>query len=56
MTVSSAFKLPTIIAGFEFIAVVSEAIEQRGRHFGVADDARPFAEGELVVTMIELRS
>ena len=24
-----------------------EAVEQRGRHFGIAEDARPFAEGEI---------
>ena len=27
--------------------MVSEAIEQRGRHLGVRKDARPFAEGEV---------
>ena len=24
-----------------------EAVEERGGHFGVAEDARPFAEGEI---------
>jgi hypothetical protein len=27
--------------------VVSSAIEQRGRHLGVGEDARPFAEGQI---------
>ncbi len=27
--------------------MVGQAIEQRGRHLGVAEDARPFAEGEV---------
>ena len=27
--------------------MVSEAVEQRGRHFWIAKDARPFAEGEV---------
>jgi hypothetical protein len=27
--------------------VVGEAIEQRGRHLGIAEHARPFAEGEI---------
>jgi hypothetical protein len=28
-------------------AVVGQAVEQRGRHLGVAEDARPFAEGQV---------
>jgi hypothetical protein len=27
--------------------VVSEAVEERGRHLGVAEDARPFAEAQV---------
>ena len=36
-----------IVAGLDDVAVVSEAIEQRGGHLGVAEDTRPFAEGEI---------
>jgi len=27
--------------------MMRETIEQRGGHFGIAEDARPFAEGEI---------
>jgi hypothetical protein len=30
-----------------------QAIEQRRRHFGIPEDARPLGEGQLVATMIE---
>ena len=43
----AAFKSPAIVAGLDDVAVVSEAIEQCGGHLGVAEDARPFAEGEI---------
>ena len=35
------------VAGLDDVAVVGQAIEQRGGHLGVAEDARPFAEGEV---------
>ena len=38
---------PALVAGFDDIAVVREAVEQRRRHLGVAEHARPFAEGEI---------
>ena len=56
MIVGSALEAPTVIAGLDDVAVVGQAIEQRGRHLGVAEHAGPFAEGEVVVTMIEVRS
>src|SRR5208337_3586105 len=31
----------------EDVAVVGQAVEQRGRHFCIAKDARPIAEGEV---------
>jgi hypothetical protein len=45
--VSAAFEAPAVIAGFNNIAVMSEAIEQRRGHLGVAEYARPFTEGEI---------
>jgi len=42
-----AVEAPTVVAGFDDVAVVSEAIQQRGRHFGVGEDAGPFAEGQI---------
>jgi hypothetical protein len=50
------FEAPAFVAGFDDIAVVREAIEQGRGHLGIAEDARPFAEGEIVVTRIEVRS
>jgi hypothetical protein len=45
--VSSALEAPTVIAGLDDVAVVGQAIEQRGRHLGITEDARPFAECEV---------
>src|SRR5271165_5141248 len=36
-----------VVSGFEDVAVVSEAVEQRRRHLGVAEDSGPFAEAEV---------
>src|SRR5271156_5341130 len=35
------------VSGFENVAAVSETIEQRGRHLGVAEHAGPLAEAEI---------
>jgi hypothetical protein len=43
----SAFEAPAVVSSFNDIAVVSEAIEQSGRHLGVCKDARPFTEGKI---------
>jgi len=45
--IAAALEAPAVVSGFDDVAVVSEAIEQRGRHLGVGEDARPFAEGEI---------
>ena len=47
MIVAAALEAPAVVSGFDDVAVVSEAIEQRGRHLGVGEDAWPFAEGEI---------
>src|SRR6202034_2089876 len=47
MVVSAAFEAPTVVAGLDDIAVVGETIEQRGRHLGITEDARPFTECEV---------
>jgi len=36
-----------LVAGFDDVAVMGQAIEQGGGHFGVAEDAWPFAEAEV---------
>ena len=47
MIVVSAFETPAVIAGFDDVAVVGQAIEQRGGHLCIAEHAGPFAEGEI---------
>ena len=44
---SAALEAPAVVSGFDDIAVVGQAIEQRGRHLGVCKDAWPFAEGKI---------
>ena len=43
----SGLEAPALVAGFDDVAVVCEAVEERRCHLGVAEDARPFAEGEV---------
>ena len=43
----TAFEAPTVVAGFDDLAVVGQPIEERGRHLGVAEDGRPFPEVEV---------
>ena len=47
MIVFSTFEAPTVVAGFDDVAVMRETIEQRGRHLGIAEDTRPFTECEV---------
>ena len=43
----AALEAPAVVTGLNDVAVVSETIEQRRGHLGVAEDAWPFAEGEI---------
>ena len=43
----AGFEAPALVAGLQDFAVVGESVEKRGGHLGVAEDARPFAEGEV---------
>jgi hypothetical protein len=36
-----------VVSGFENVAAVGEAIQQRGRHFRVAEHGGPFAEAQV---------
>ena len=47
MIVVAAFEAPAVVAGLDDVAVMGQAVEQRGRHLGVAEHAGPFAEGEI---------
>ncbi len=38
---------PALVAGFNDVAVMGQPVEQRGGHLGIAEDGRPFAEGEV---------
>ena len=38
---------PAFVAGLDDVAMVRKAVEERGGHLGVAEDRRPFAEGEV---------
>ena len=43
----SRFEPPALIAGFHDVAVMGEAVEERGCHLGVAEHAGPFAERQV---------
>jgi transposase-like protein len=43
----AVLEAPAVVAGLDDVAVMGQPIEQRGGHLGVAEDARPFAEGEV---------
>ena len=43
----AVLEAPALVAGFDDFAVMGQPIEQRGGHLGVAEDARPFGEGEV---------
>ena len=45
--ITAAFEAPAVIAGLDDIAMVGQAIEQRGGHRGIAEHVGPFAEGEV---------
>ena len=43
----AVFEAEAVVAGFEDVAAVSETVEQRRRHFRIAEHGRPFAEAEV---------
>jgi hypothetical protein len=43
----AVFEAPAFVAGLDDVAVVGEAVEERRGHLGVAEDGRPFTEGEV---------
>ncbi len=47
MISSAVLEAPAFVAGLDDVAVVGQAIEQRGGHLGVTEDAWPFAEVEI---------
>ena len=47
MRSGAVLEAPTLVAGFDDVAMVGQAVEQRGRHLGIAEHAGPFAEREI---------
>jgi hypothetical protein len=47
LIVIAAFKAPAVVAGLDDVAVMGQPVEQRGRHLGIAEHARPFAERQV---------
>ena len=47
MIVVAAFESPAVIAGLDDVAMMGQAVEQRGRHLCIAEHAGPFAEREI---------
>jgi hypothetical protein len=45
--VAAAFEAPAVIAGLHDVAMMGQAVEQRGSHLGVIEHAGPFTEGEI---------
>src|ERR1700704_4176008 len=46
-TSTAVLEAPALVAGLDDVAVVREPIQQRGRHLGIDEDARPFTEGQV---------
>jgi hypothetical protein len=44
---SAVLEAPAFVSGFDDVAVMRETIEKRGCHLRIAEDARPFAEGQI---------
>ena len=38
---------PALVSGLDDVAVMGEAIEESGCHFGIAEYARSFSEGQV---------
>src|ERR1051325_1123387 len=44
---TAVLEAPALVAGFDDVAVMSQPIQQCRCHLGIAEDARPFGEGEI---------
>ena len=43
----AVFEAPGLVACFDDLAVMGEAVQERGGHLGIAKHCRPFSEGEV---------
>jgi len=44
---ATVFEAPAVVASFDDVAVVGDAIQQRSGHLGVAKDRRPFTKRQV---------
>src|ERR1019366_5394317 len=44
---AAVFEAPAIVAGLDDVTVVSDAVEQRSGHLGIAEYGGPFAERQV---------
>ena len=47
LKIRRVFEAPAVVAGLDNVAVMGEAVEERGGHLWIAEHAWPFAEGEV---------
>lgn len=47
LALRAVFEAPGLVAGLDDLAVMREPVEQCRGHLGVAEDGRPFAEGQI---------
>ena len=43
----AVFESEAFVSGFKDVAVVGEAVEERGGHLGIAEDGSPFREAQV---------
>jgi hypothetical protein len=44
---AARLKAPAVVAGLDDVTVMGQPVEQRGRHLGIAEHARPFSECKI---------
>ena len=44
------FEAPAFVSGIDDVAMMGQAVEQSGGHFGIAEDAGPFASSNSSVS------
>ena len=43
----ACFEAEAVVSGLQDVAAVGEAVEERGRHFGITEDRGPFTEAQV---------
>jgi hypothetical protein len=52
----TGFEAEAVVSGLQDLATVGQAVEECGRHLGVAEDGGPFAEAPFLVMTTLVRS